>query len=204
MTSTITSPEDIVNLSLSRIGFKGRIGSLYEGSFAAKKALDVYGQTRDEIIHNGQYEFAERIIAGTLVKQAPMGGYITNPWNPATNPDLPWLYSYAYPTDAIKIRSIRATPLFVPAFDPQHNIFSLGNDTGGSTPQRIILCNVPNALITYAGRVTDVTQWSPDFTEALAAALGRRLAPSLIGLEAAKLALSDEQMEIQISDQNEG
>src|SRR5258708_3438511 len=99
MTTGITSPAAIINLSLSRIGFKGRIGSLYDGSTAAKKALDLYGQTRDELIRDGSWEFAERIVSGTLVKQAPAGGYVVTPWSAANNPDLPWLFSYAYPTD---------------------------------------------------------------------------------------------------------
>lgn len=202
--ATITSPEDIVNLALARIGFKARIGSLYDGSAASKKSLDLYGQTRDELIREGEWEFAERIVTGALVKQAPAGGYVVTPWNGAVHPDLPWLYSYAYPTDCIKVRSVRQTPMFIPNFDPQHNVFSLGNDTGGASPVRVILCNVQNALITYAGRVTDPTTWDSDFTEAFAAALGRRLAPVLVGLDAAKLEISDEQMEDQLAEREKG
>jgi len=204
MTTTIQAPEDIVNLALSRIGFKGRIGSLYDGSAASKKSLDIYGQTRDELIRDGNWEFAERIVAGNLLKQAPASGYAVTPWSAASNPDLPWLFSYSYPSDCIDVRSIRATPMFVPNFDPQHNVFSLGNDTGSNPPQRVILCNVPNALITYAGRVTDPTTFDPGFVEALAAALGRRLAPGLVGLDAAKLEISDEQAENQLAQQEKG
>ena len=205
MSTAITAPEDIVNLALGRIGYKGpRIGSIYEGSAASKKALDIYAQTRDELIREGEWEFAERIVAGTLVKQAPAGGYVITPWSAASNPDLPWLFSYVYPTDCIDVRAIRQTPRFVPNFDPQHNLFGLGNDTGSNPPQRVILCNVANALITYAGRVTDPTTFDSGFVEALAAALGRRLAPALAGLDAAKLELSDEQMENALAQSEKG
>ena len=203
MTTAISSPAAIVNLSLARIGFKGRIGSLYDGSTAAKKALDLYSQTRDELIRDGNWEFAERIVAGTLVKQAPPS-YITTPWSAAANPDLPWLFSYAYPSDCLKVRSVRQTPMFVPNFDPQHNVFSLGNDTGSNPAVRVILCNVANALITYAGQVTDPTSWDSEFTEALASALGRRLAPALVGLDATKLEISDEQAERELAAQDRG
>ena len=203
MTTAISTPADVVNLALARIGYKGRIGSLYDGSTAAKKALDLYSQTRDELIRDGQYEFAERIVAGTLVKQAPPS-YVTTPWSAASHPDLPWLFSYAFPSDCLKIRSIRQTPMFIPNFDPQHNVWSLGNDTGSSPPAKVILCNVANAMITYAGQVTDPSDWDSGFIEALAAALGRRLAPVLVGLDAAKLEISDEQAEVQLAAQERG
>ena len=37
---------DMVNLALRRVGYKLRVGNLYDGSMAAKMALDVYAQTR--------------------------------------------------------------------------------------------------------------------------------------------------------------
>lgn len=204
MAATILTPADVINLALARIGFKGRVGSLYDGSLSAKKALDVYGQTRDQLIRAGQWDFAERIAAGTLIKSAPLGGY--NPATPWTSiyPGLPWLFSYAYPDDCLKVRSVRPTPLFIPNFDPQFNVFSIDNDNSFAPAQRVILCNVPAAIITYAGQVTDPTTWDADFIEALAAALGRRLAPALVGLDAAKLEISDEEAEANLAAQQQG
>jgi hypothetical protein len=68
----------------------------------------------------------------------------------------------------------------------------------------VILCNVANALITYAGQVTDPTEWDSGFIEALASALGRRLAPALVGLDAAKLEIQDEGAEAQLAQQERG
>jgi hypothetical protein len=69
------------------------------------------------------------------------------------------------------------------------------NDNTYNPPQRVILCNVPNAICLYTGQITNPIDWEPDFIEAFAAALGRRLAPVLMGLEATKLAAADEQQE---------
>ncbi len=204
MTTSIRTPEDVANLVLQRIAYKGpRIANMLEGSLASEVILDVYGQTRDQLITDGEWEFAERIVPGTLLKQAPVGGYIVTPWSNAY-PDLPWLFSYAYPSDALKIRSVRATPLFIPNFDPQHNIYSLGNDNGFTPPRQVILTMVPNALITYAGRVTDPTTWNPAFSEALAAAIARRVAGKLTDPRAEAMEAQDEGHEEMLASLDKG
>jgi hypothetical protein len=191
-----------VNLSLARIGYKGRIGSLYDGSIAAKKSLDVYSQTRDQLIREGDYEFAERSISATLQKQAP-ASYVGVTWSNAY-PCLPWLYQYAFPSDCLKLRSVMATPVFVPNIDPQYNVFSIDNDDSFSPSQKVVNCNVPNAIFIYAAQVTDPQAWDVSFVEAFAAALGRRLAPALMGLDAAKMEISDEQAEAQLASSQKG
>ena len=124
MPSSVTSPADVLNVTLRRIGYKGRVGNLYDGSLAAKRALDIYGQTRDELLRQNDWGFAERNLDMTLLKQAPKGGYIPPTlWTPAY-PPLPWLYEYARPGDCLKIRSIKAVPLFLPNMDPQPIVFT--------------------------------------------------------------------------------
>lgn len=204
MTTSVRTPEDVANLVLQRIGYKGpRIGSLLEGSEAAKVILDVYGQTRDQLITDGEWEFAERIVTGTLLKQAPQYGYIATPWSNAY-PDIPWLFSYAYPGDALKIRAVRPTPLFIPNFDPQYNIYSLGNDNGFTPPRQVILTMVPNALITYAGRVTDPTTWNPAFNEALVSALARRVVGKLSDPRLMATEAQDEEHEHMVASTDKG
>lgn len=200
--ASIRYPADLVNDSLRRVGYKRRIADLYDGSEASKVALDLYGQTRDAMLHDNDWDFAERTVQATLLKQAPQGGYVPpNVWNPATNPIVPtFWYEYAYPTDAIKIRSIMYAPLFVMNFDPQPNIFTEANDSNYTPAQRVVLCNVADAVLVYTGRVTDLSVWEDDAIEAFAAALGRRLAPALVGLNATKLAAQDEAVETQKAD----
>ena len=203
MTSSVTSPADVVNLALVRIGYGEPIASLYDGSRAAVAALNVYGQTRDEMLRQGGYGFAERNIALTLLKQAPATGYIPPLTWSSTYPPLPWMFEYTYPADCLKVRSVKAVPLFVPSFDPQPAVFSVENDNSYTPPVKVILCNVPSAIATYTGRVTDPATWETDFVEAFAAALGRRLAP-LLNPPAAKMESGDERGETVAAIEDQG
>lgn len=188
--ASLSTPADIVNVALTRIGYRSSIGHLYDGSEAAILALNLYGQTRDEMLRSSDWDFAQRTVALTLLKSAPAGGYVPgwSPWNPATNPPVPWLYEYGYVDDCLKVRAIKPTPIFAgPNFDPQPHTFSISNDNAFSPPRRVILTNVADALMVYTGRVTDPSVWAVDFAEALTNALGERLAPALATLQAAQM-----------------
>lgn len=205
MPASVTSPADVLNLTLRRIGYNGRVGNLYDGSKAAKAALDIYGQTRDELLRQNDWDFAEVTASLTLLKSAPSGGYIPGitPWSTAY-PPLPWLFEYARPGDCLKVRAVKPVPLFLPVMDPQPNVFSLGFDDTLAPPAQVILCNVLDAVLTYTGQPTSPATWEADFVEALAAALGRRIAPNLVGWEAAKLLAIDEKTSQQIAETEQG
>lgn len=192
MAVVISSPADMVNLALARIGHADRIASIWEGSKAAKQALDIYSQTRDAVLRAGEYGFSERNVSLSLLKSAPATGYFPpNPWNGTTHPPPPWLFEYTYPDDCLKVRSVKGVPLFVMEFDPQPNVFVIENDQYFTPSRKVILCNVPDAMLVYTAQVTDPTRWEADFIEAFAAELGRRLAPVLANMEAAKFAAAD-------------
>jgi hypothetical protein len=199
MVASVTSPADQANLALVRMGYKLRVGSLYDGSFAAKKLLDVYAQTRDELLRAHDWDFAERNVALTLLKQAPVNGYIATPWNPVTNPPVGYNFEYLYPSDCLKIRAVKGTPLFVPNFDPSPNAFSPANDPQCPVPPapqadcRVILCNIGGAIATYTGQETSPANWDVGFIEEFAAALGRHLGPVLVGMQGAQMEAADEQ-----------
>ena len=190
MTTSITNPEGIVNLALGRIKYPMRIGSIWEGSKAAKAALDIYGQTRDDLLRTNDWPFARRDAQLSLINQAPPGGYVPpTTWDPAIYPPLPWFFQYTYPSDSLRIRSIRPVDVFLINYDPREHRFTVTNDDSVSPAQKTILCNVgPVAVATYSGRLTDPTTFDADFTEAFAEALARRLAPVLTDMEAAKVA----------------
>lgn len=200
MVASVQSPADVVNLVLVRIGHTMRIGNLYDGSMAAKKALDIYAQTRDELLRMQDWGFAENAISMTLLKQAPPGGYIPPiSWSPIY-PPLPWAYEYQYPSDCLKVKSVRPVPLFIPVFDPQPYVFDINIDNSLTPASRVILCNVgPEAVLTYTFQATDPTQWDVDFVEAMAASLARRLAAGLSGIDDEKLEGADEQGEISMA-----
>jgi hypothetical protein len=196
MVASISSPASLVNNALRRVGFKWSIGNLYDGSTAAKVALSMYAQTRDQLLYDNDWDFAERNVTGTLLKSAPAGGYFPpTVWNGAVNPPIPWTYEYLYASDMIRVRSIRQQPLNIIDFDPQWNVFTTENDNYFTPAQRVILCYVQNAFIVYTGQITDLSTWEMDAVETFASALGRRLAPALVGMEGLKLAVADESME---------
>jgi hypothetical protein len=201
MPASLQSPADIVNASLARIGFKDRVGNLYEGSRAAKNALDIYAQTRDALLRDGEWPFAQRDLAAVLNKSAPVGGYsVGTPWDPTTYPPLPWLYQYQWPDDCLKVRTLKTGYIGVPNFNPQPNLFAVLNNGGA----RSIVSNIASAVLTYVGQITDPTQMPADFLEAFVAALGRRMAPLLANLDAAKLEAQDEQVETAMALRQQG
>lgn len=175
MTVSLSTPEDIVNDSLARIGWKQRIGSIYDGTEASKIALDIYGQTRDQMLRDSDYGFSEAIAAAVISGAAP----------------APWSYQYTYPTDAIKIRQLLGPDYLADKNNPLPNNWTIGR----AASAQVIWSNLASALLVYTRRVTDPTQWDAAFTEALCAALGRRLAAGLQGMEAVKAEAADEQME---------
>ena len=206
MVASIQSPADLANNALVRMGFEQRVGSLYDGSKAAKALLDVYSQTRDELLREGDWGFAERNVVMTLLKFAPAGGYIPpNLWNPATNPPPPWLFEYAYNDDVLKVRAIKKQPLFTMDFNPQPVVFRILNDNSFTPAQRVIVCNVSDAIMTYTAQVTDPQTWDVGFCDALAAALARRL-PSLnpAGAEGMKAEAADEAQEMNVAKMEQG
>ena len=204
MSASVREPSDVVNLALARIGYKKQIGSLYDGTLAARTALTIYAQTRDELLRSEDWGFAERNLPMTLLKQAPADGfYPPGQWS-TDYPPLPWLYEYAYPTDCLKVRAVRPQPQFVMDFDPQPFVWTVQNDNSLAEPDKVILCNAADAILTYTGQLTNPIDWEANFTEAFAAALARRLAPALVGLDATKMAASDEQQAKSIADNVQG
>jgi len=192
MPASVTSPADMVNLALRRIGYKLRVSNLFDGSRASGVALDIYAQTRDAVMRDGNWDFCSRTLVLELLKQAPAGGYVPpNNWSTAY-PAQPWMFEYSYPADCLKVRAIKNTAVLLPNFDPQPNTFSVANDTGFSPARKVILTDVPAALMIYTGQVTNPATWEASFIEAFAASLARRLAPSLADMEVTKLEAGDE------------
>lgn len=196
ITTSITSPADVANNALSRMGFRLRVGSLLDGSDHASVVLQVYGQCRDEMLAAYDYDFAARTVALGLLKQTPAGGYFPpNQWSAATYPPLGYAYEYGYPEDALKIRTLKYAPLWAVDYDPQPSPWSEFNDNSFTPARRTIVTNVPNAIAVYTGRVTDPATWSVTFADALAARLSVLLGPALVGLESSRLTVPEDTRE---------
>ncbi|HEV2674157.1 MAG TPA: hypothetical protein VGV37_06405 [Aliidongia sp.] len=212
MAFSVNSPSDIINNALVKIGHQQQLGSLWDGSDEAQKALAIYGQTRDQLLRTGDWDFARRDISVTATKTAPQipGGYGYIPptlWDPTVNPPLPFLFQYAYPDNCLKVRSIRPTPLFVPNFDPWPRVFSTTNDnSAASAGAKTIVCNIgPTMIVTFTGRITDPTVMEASFIETLTDECGRRLALALGGAaDAVKVEGSAEQVSGAMADMTQG
>jgi hypothetical protein len=185
MTASLQSPADLVNAALAGLKSPLRIGTLYDGSAAAKKALDIYGQARDWLLRGADWGFPRGDAALTLVKAAPPGGYNpATPWDPTQHPPIPYLFEYAYPPDCLMLRSVQPAPLFLPDFTPSAAPFEIANDTvktagQPAAPGRVILCYLAAAVGTYTRQVTDMSQWDVGFVDALVREIRARIGPAL-------------------------
>lgn len=182
-----TEAADIINQGFRAGGVPLRIGELYEGSEAAKTALEVYGQARDELLRIKDWSFSRRVVSLALLKgPPPAGGY--NPLQPWSTiyPEPGFLYEYSYPGDCIDLRAIVAPPGPMPDLDPLPALWRVDNDptpivsgsppAASGPPAKVILCNMTDALAVYRAQITDPTTWEPGFISALVALLGEKFA----------------------------
>ena len=183
-----TSWEDLANQALRRLGVRKRIGSAYEGSEVAKACLELFGQTRDELIRSGDWDFARRAnVALTLFKgPPPAGGF--GPWQQWTPafPPPPWNYEYLYPADCLQFAAVIPPPVLYPPRAPRPALWRVDDDAfdangNAATPQKVILAQMPNALAVYRARVTNMALWDAGFTQAFVDALAEGLATALAG-----------------------
>jgi hypothetical protein len=184
------SVENIVNQALLDIGYRGpRIADIREGSEAAGAALEIYGETRDEIFLAQDWPFARAAgVALALLKgPPPPGGYNpVQPWSTIYPPGN-WLYEYVYPADCIELYAITKPPGAMPDLDPRPQLWRIDNDAvpivagnaASGPPQKVILANVPGALAVYRRKITDPSLWEPGFIALLVDALGKKLATAL-------------------------
>lgn len=195
--------EDLVNQALRRISFPTPIGYIYEGSKASRIAVDVFAQTRDNLLCAKDWDFARQGIVLTLLKVAPVGGYGLTPWS-SIYPPVPWIYEYDYPATAMAVRSVRPTPILIPEYDPQPNVFVAANDT--ALGQKVLLTNLANATAVITAQITDINQWQDsEFVEAFVDALAVQFQQALAGdPNLVKLRIGQEQMAEAAADSRHG
>lgn len=155
------SVEAICNLGLLVIGVTRGIDSIDDGSEEADVCKAVYEQDRDEVLSAFAWPFATSHVRPAPIDPTTLalGGVSSG-----------WLYAYAMPADALRVRSIftalgalpESSSTFVPEYDPV-------------LQEQIILSNydAPDFLITF--RVTDVTKFPPLFVRALAGRIAEDL-----------------------------
>jgi len=171
---------DICNQAMRDIGYPTPIGDMQEGSRAARVALELYGQTRDTLLQERDWDFAKRLVSlGVPVKTAPAGGYGAGGWNP-TYPMADWIYEYLYPANVLEVRTLFAAPALIPEYLPRVVLWEKANDPDFDGP--VVLTNLANAnaVVTYS--VNDPAQWKDaEFIRALVASLAQRFLRPLMG-----------------------
>lgn len=165
----LSSPEDLCNVALDRLGYARHIADIYDGSPASRVALEVYGETRDALMAEEDWPFSFRKVALTVSGQTPPS---------------PWANEYVYPGDCLRILYVCPGPLTggTRNNDPKPVLFRPWNDNRPSPAIRTILCDAGlPAVLNYVGRVTDPLSWEPGFLEAFIDRLARAM---MFGLNA--------------------
>jgi hypothetical protein len=185
----MTSPTDLVNIALDQIGAEATVTNISPpappGSRAAEVAARNYQTQVDATFRSAHWNCARLQATLTLLRAAQ--GTPENP-NGTTLPlpPLPYLYEYAYPSDALKIRFVIPTPQnaagsppvmtnvgmsqpplvstampFVPAIDTDVN----GNQIN------VILTNACKAQAVYTGKIANPDLWDASLRNAVTAVL---------------------------------
>lgn len=172
--------EDLANQVLVELGYPRMIQTIFEGSKASKAVLEIYGQTRDELLDSDDWPFARRTVSLTLLKgPPPPGGY--NPATPWTTayPKPGWLYEYTYPGDCLEFMAVIPPPSAMFDLDPQPAVWRVDNDSSYDPPKKVLLSNVKSAMGVYTAQIVDISIWEPGFIATLVKALKAKLAITL-------------------------
>lgn len=183
---------DVVNLALTKIGIQGSVSSINpsDGSTEGDAASILYEPLMNSLHRAANWNFARKQDYLTLLRAAVINGIQSD--NP---PPQPWFYEYLYPADCLRARFI------IPYFASNSNVspplttsetvipnlfegppikFVVGNDRDlHGNPTRVILTEMQNAILVYTARITDPTQWDPNFLDAATNYLGAWLINAL-------------------------
>lgn len=125
-------PTDIANQALDAAGVDFTLGDLEEGTRPAQVLLRAYGQCLRQLLRGCNWDFARKQAPLTLL--ADSSGQTPNV---GTMVPVPWLYSYAYPTDCSKVR-------FIP--------WNQANQTPTVPPVNIVPQNSNSPVVTGLGQ----------------------------------------------------
>lgn len=166
----MASAVDICNLALGHLGDRATVASLDppEGSAQAEHCARFYPLARDTLLEMHAWNFATK--RATL---AQLNSTVEA-----------WAYSYATPTDAIKLLYV------LPSYTTTDNELVYNSDSTyiphpfvrevNETGADVVYTNVEDAVLRYIARVTDTTRFSPLFVQTLSWHLASMLAGPII------------------------
>lgn len=154
------SDVEIVNAALTLLG-EGRIMSLAENTKPARESNAIYGIVRDSLISSYNWSFSKSRAALPALVDPPVGEQFS--------------LQYQLPTDCLRVIMVGNVYVGVDL-----SSYRSAPSSEYSIEGRKILTNFGSPLsVVYASRITDSTQFSASFCEALSTKLASYLAEPL-------------------------
>jgi hypothetical protein len=163
--------EGVCNQALDLIGYRRHITNIWDGSKAARIALNTWAETRDALLSKQQPRWAKRDDQLILLRSAPEFHYTEVDWTPAY-PDLPWLYEYDTPVGCLVPLQVKPRLVVLPNWRPRP--VSFRTKQNNTDHKYTILTNQVNAVLTCIYSVHDPDEWDAEFTEAMIQVLARK------------------------------
>lgn len=168
--------ETLWNEVLDLIGYKKHVGFSYEGTPAARVLLDIYSQTRDELLLSLKPDWAMGDVILEQTHSAP--DVFLEAWDPATQPAIGYRFEYAYPVNTLEILGVKSGhPRFAVEYRPRPAIWAYDLRDG----KRVIVTDIEYAVASVILRVTDPDEWSLTFRAMLVQLLAKKAASLVPG-----------------------
>ena len=156
----------IVNQALQQIAAQATVSGVnpaFDGSAAGNAAGILYQPAVQLLLRQTDYEFSRMDAALALSPVIP----------------YPWSYAYLYPSDCLKIRSVK--PATWDLNDPPPVRWTEMEASVGGIPTRIIGCNIIGAVLTYTTANVSEGEFDSIFQETLVRLLASELVMALSG-----------------------
>tara|TARA_R110002096_G_scaffold58166_2_gene146820 strand:- start:1351 stop:1941 length:591 start_codon:yes stop_codon:yes gene_type:complete len=154
----MASEVQIAKLALQHIGDRFDISDLTESTPEAEQVNLIFVDTRDALLRQHPWNFAKKYAT-------PAALTATVPGN--------WDYAYIYPTDAVRVLGV---------IDPLETGVAIKFEVArNENNAKVILTDQVDAEFYYTAKITDSTQFDPEFTMALSYKLAAKLAMPLTG-----------------------
>lgn len=221
----MSSDIDICNRALLSIGSRDQVSSINpsDGSTSADACAVLYTPTFESLARSAHWSCLRNQVTLSLLKAA--AGTPENPLGTTLSiPPSPWLYSYAYPADCLKVRSLIPTFLSSTGITPDTTfnntapiaisesgqiIYAVAYDVDNTgSPIKVILTNLTQAQCIYTVNQPNPIIWDSQLQAAMVASLAAFLVPALslnLQLMTTAIKLADGIIaQARVSDGNEG
>lgn len=160
----MASKVDIFNLALSNISAKAFVQSLTEDSNERKYCSANFDTALETVLEDHDWNFASAYDDLAQLKES----------SDTVPPPIPWIYEYAYPSEAVKVREI------VRDTDNEKDVpfhVALNDERTG----KVIHTDKQSAKARYTARITNETLLTPRAVEAVGWKLATMIAVPLTG-----------------------